>query len=81
MPATSSRLRRERLPVRKPETIPEVLGMINEMLEHSQQEANRAADTVLRRERIAQRNALTELKRRIRDGNFDPAWIYFSARD
>jgi hypothetical protein len=62
------------------ESAAECVTLINEMIEHAQEEANRTHFDTTRREMIAARNALTEAKRRIRDGEADPAWVVRSTK-
>lgn len=64
-----------RLPGKPADTVPRCIEILNELIEHAQREANCALYERTRASIIAQRDALTEAKKRIRDGEVDPAWV------
>lgn len=53
----------------------DVLQMVWEMIEDAQQAANAAHSDFWRERLLAQRDALTELRLRIRDGKCDRHWL------
>lgn len=58
----------------------EVYALMNEMIEEAQTAANRAASENWRSWCLAKRDALTELKLRLRDGRAEPRWIHQTMR-
>lgn len=53
----------------------EVVALLFEMIEECQREANFAYTDTERQLSLAKRDALTELRFRIRDGKRDPMWV------